>query len=124
MNQAQNITMRSWLRETVEERAANRQALFSFHGRVGRSMYWRFAVLPGLLFLALSTLFDLPARMGTFGFTVVGVLVGWIVLAITIKRCHDRGRTGWFMLVGLIPVIGSLWLLFDLGGQPGLNENR
>lgn len=123
MREVQNITAQSWLGETAEQRAANRQALFSFDGRVGRSMYWRFAVVPAVLFLTLTFLFNLAMRMGSFGFTVVGLLICWIVLAVSVKRCHDRGRSGWFVLVGLIPLLGTLWLLYDLGLQPGINEN-
>ena len=123
MSQVQNITAKSWLGESSEQRAANRQALFSFKGRVERSMYWRFAILPGVLFLTLSSLFDLPMRMGAFGFTVVGLLVCWIVLAISVKRCHDRGRSGWFVLISLIPLLGSIWLLIDLGFLPGVNQD-
>ncbi len=123
MSQVQNITAQSFLGGTAEIRAANRQALFSFKGRVGRSMYWRFGILLGVVFITLSNMFDLPTRMGAFGFTVVGLLVCWIALAITVKRCHDRGRSGWFGLISLIPVIGSIWLLIDLGFLPGMNQD-
>ena len=122
MNEIQNITMQSWLGATAEQRAANRQALFSFHGRVGRAMYWRFAVLPGFLFLSLTALWHLNLRLGAVGFMVVGLLVSWVVLAVSVKRCHDRGRSGWFVLVGLIPIAGALWLLIDLGLLPGIDE--
>ena len=123
MNDAQNITMQSWLGETAEQRAANRQALFSFQGRVGRSMYWRFAVMPSVLLLALMAFFNLHMRMGNFGFMVVGLAVCWVVLAVSVKRCHDRGRSGWFLLVGLIPILGTFWLLYDLGFLPGMDED-
>ena len=36
-------------------------------------------------------------------------------LAVTIKRCHDRGRSAWWCLLTLIPFIGLLWLILDLG---------
>ena len=123
MRSSQNITMQSWLGETTEQRAATRQALFSFTGRVGRSMYWRFAVVPSMLFLTLTSMFNLPLRMGTFGYTVVGLTVSWIVLAVSVKRCHDRGRSGWFVLIGLIPIVGAIWLLFELGFLPGIEED-
>ena len=118
MSRAQNITVQSFLGGTAEIRAANRQALFSFNGSVERSMYWRFGILFGVVFFTLSNMFD---QMGAFGFTVVGLLVCWIMLAINVKRCHDRGRSGWFVLISLIPVIGSIWLLIDLGFLPGMN---
>jgi uncharacterized membrane protein YhaH (DUF805 family) len=41
------------------------------------------------------------------------------------KRCHDRDRSGWFQLISLIPLIGSIWLLVEVGflrGTPGPNR--
>lgn len=115
----------TFLGATPEIRARNRQFLFSIKGRVGRTTYWLASVLPGAVFLALAAAFDLPARMGYFGFTVFGLLVLWVTLVIAIKRCHDRDRPGWFVLVALIPVIGSIWLLIELGFLEGSkSENR
>lgn len=33
---------------------------------------------------------------------------------IEVKRCHDRGRSGWFLLINFIPIIGALWLWVEL----------
>lgn len=54
--------------------------------------------------------------------TVLGV---WWSLAVAVKRCHDRGKSGWWCLLMLVPIIGFIWWLVDLGileGQEG--ENR
>ena len=110
--------MKSWFNPSPEERTANRRLFFSFRGRAGRRAYWQFAAVPSLAFMALTALFDLPLRLGAFGFTVFGLLVCWVVLAVSVKRCHDRGRSGWFMLANLIPVVGSLWVLVELGFLP------
>ncbi|MEE9544269.1 MAG: DUF805 domain-containing protein [Rhodospirillales bacterium] len=65
--------------------------------------------------------------------TIVAVTAGivlfffffWTSLAVGAKRCHDRGRSGWFQLISLIPLIGSLWLLVELGFLKGKEgENR
>ena len=56
---------------------------------------------------------------------VLFLFIFWTSLAVGAKRCHDRGRSGWFQLISLIPFIGSLWLLVELGilkGKEG--ENR
>lgn len=37
----------------------------------------------------------------------------WPNLAVGIKRCHDRGRSGWFLLIGLVPLL-NLWLAVEL----------
>ena len=111
-------TLKSWFNSTPEERAANRRLFFSFRGRASRRAYWRFAAVPSLAFTVLTALFDLHLRFGAFGFTVCGLLLCWVVLAISVKRCHDRGRSGWFLLANLIPVFGSLWVLAELGFLP------
>ncbi len=44
--------------------------------------------------------------------------------AICTKRWHDRGKSGWWSLLALVPVIGGLWALIELGflgGEPGVN---
>ena len=104
---------------TPDIRQQTRRLMFSFRGRATRQQYWLGAVVPPFVFMALATAFNLPARMGDFGFTVVGLLLVWIMLAIGVKRCHDRGRSGWFLLVGLIPVLGFFWLLYELGLKDG-----
>ena len=38
----------------------------------------------------------------------------WILLSLAVKRCHDRDRSAWFLLVGLIPVIGWLWPVIEV----------
>ena len=62
----------------------------------------------------------------------LGILSGLFVLAsiipailVDIKRWHDRDKSGWWMLITLVPIIGSSWLLIELGflkGTPGPNR--
>ena len=52
------------------------------------------------------------------------LLTSYPALAINVKRCHDRGRSGWFLLLSAIPLIG-LWVaveLYLLGGTAGTNQ--
>ena len=45
-------------------------------------------------------------------------------LAVSVRRLHDVGKTGWFLLIVLVPIVGAIWLLVldCTDGQPG--ENR
>ena len=107
--------------------ALKKYAVFS--GRSRRKEYWYFALFNGLVFLAASSI-DL--LLGTFSFsTNVGLLSGIYGLAIivpsiavSVRRLHDIDRTGWWVLISLVPVIGSIVLLVFavLDGTPG--ENR
>ena len=102
----------------------------SFDGRVSRSTYWLKYMLPYfLIYLVFALLdislgnFDYDLGYGTTSglFTLIGIIPS---LAISVKRCHDRNRSGWFLLLGFIPVIG-LWPLIGvwfLKGTDGSNQ--
>ena len=46
-------------------------------------------------------------------------------LAIQVKRWHDRNKSGWWVLIGLIPLIGGIWALIETGFLAGDDgENR
>jgi uncharacterized membrane protein YhaH (DUF805 family) len=50
---------------------------------------------------------------------VVAVVATWISLAIGVKRWHDRNKTGWWMLINFVPVIGPFWYLIECGFLKG-----
>ena len=46
---------------------------------------------------------------------VLQVLLIWISLAVQIKRWHDRDKSGWWVLINLIPLIGAIWAFVETG---------
>jgi len=55
----------------------------------------------------------------------VSVIAIWVGLAIQIKRWHDRNKSGWWVLINLVPIIGPLWALVEVGFQRGtVGPNR
>jgi uncharacterized membrane protein YhaH (DUF805 family) len=53
------------------------------------------------------------------------LLSAYMSFALMVKRCHDRGKSGWWSLVALIPVVGFIWFIVDLGvmeGEEGPNR--
>jgi len=49
----------------------------------------------------------------------------WIDIALHVKRLHDRNRSAWWMLFSLVPVIGLVWLVVQVGFLRGtLGPNR
>jgi uncharacterized membrane protein YhaH (DUF805 family) len=104
--------------------------LFSFEGRIPRSTYWLWYCLPYVVIYLLTVLIDIAA--GTYNASEgIGVVSGLFVLlalypsiAVAVKRCHDRDRSGWFLLVGIIPLV-NLWVLVELGFLRGtVGPNR
>ena len=113
--------------ETFADRA---REFFSFDGRLGRQSYWLRALLLWGVNIAAAVSFAVAADAGIatvplFLFAGVAYIVAFFgSLATTVKRLHDRGRSGWFMLIALIPLVG-LWLLVEVGflaGDAGENE--
>lgn len=100
--------------------------LFEFRGRINRAKYW-LGLLVLLAFDAVLATVVVLADSGAFTFFawMVAVISIWPALAVSVKRWHDRGKSGWWVLIGLIPVIGSLWVLIECGflaGDDGYND--
>lgn len=105
-----------------------------FEGRAQRQEYWMYTLFVILIFIALGIVTGIGAAISDIlGVLLSGVLVlaaiGLIVpsLAIAIRRLHDTGRSGWWFLISVIPivsVVGSIVLLvfYCLDSQPGENQ--
>lgn len=94
-----------------------------FTGRARRKEYWMFMLVSILIILALELV---ESVLGTGG--VIGMLYSLVILlpsiAVAIRRLHDTNRSGWWLLISLVPVIGGLVLLFFMiqDGTPGQNQ--
>lgn len=106
----------------------------SFEGRAARSDFWWF-VLFQIVVAALISQIDGTSQMltgpGMMRYTYSPGLLGAIwhlvnllpILALGARRLHDLGKSGWWLLLGLIPMIGVLFLLAwaSLRGTAGPN---
>jgi len=100
-----------------------------FSGRARRKEYWMFFLF-NVIFAIAALILDhiLGTAIKGFGYGLFYILYGLIVLipawAVSIRRLHDVGKSGWFLLIGLIPLIGAIWLLvlFCTDGNAGVNE--
>ena len=123
---------------TAAETTGNNQSIVwvwtSFEGRIGRQSYWLKYFVPVVVIYFVLAVVDQFAGL-TIGDEMIGqagilssifsLLWIWFGLAAGAKRCHDRGRSGWFQAIALIPVIGWIWLLVELGflkGSEGANR--
>jgi uncharacterized membrane protein YhaH (DUF805 family) len=102
------------------------QLLFSPAGRIGRRGWWLWGVaMPlglGLYFTVLLRVAGVSVRGAD---VAVNLLLVWPTVCISIKRWHDRGKSGWWVLVSLIPFVGWLWALIENGllrGEAGSNR--
>ena len=98
---------------------------FSLKGRVTRSEYWLLYFLPaiivGLTSFWVASIYDKVDLVSDV--VTLGLL--WPSIAVQVKRWRDVGKSGWWILVNLIPVIGTIWALIVNGFMPSApGENR
>ena len=88
----------------------------SLSGRVNRRSFWLHGVL-GLLVLGIvgMALLEIAGLHAERAERWVNLLIAWPAIAISVKRWHDRDKSGWWVLIALIPIVGQLWALVDNG---------
>jgi uncharacterized membrane protein YhaH (DUF805 family) len=95
-----------------------------FNGRARRAEYWNFALFNGLVYVVLL---GLSLLASAFGIALVVYCVAILIpsLAVSVRRMHDIGKSGWYLLVGLIPLVGAIWylVLTCTAGEEGTNEH-
>ncbi|WP_026473209.1 DUF805 domain-containing protein [Alkaliflexus imshenetskii] len=100
-----------------------------FDGRARRKEYWMF-VLFNIIFTIVAMGLDniVGTTIGILPYGVIYILYSLVLLipalAVTVRRLHDIGKSGWMILVGLIPFIGAIWLLVLMATDSNLGENQ
>jgi uncharacterized membrane protein YhaH (DUF805 family) len=100
--------------------------LVSTEGRISRSTFWKFfaifyiaAAIVGFI----SKNSGSAAVRGVLGLLMLPLMV--VAIMVQIRRWHDRDKSGWWVLINLVPCIGFVWVLVELGCLPGTTgENR
>ena len=102
----------------------------NFNGRARRSEYWYYTLFTIIVELVLTVIQKLTSGVPVVGM-IVNILIVIIGLALFIpgvalcfRRLHDTGRSGIWILIGLIPLIGEIILIvfFVQDSQPGDNK--
>ncbi|MGF1730011.1 DUF805 domain-containing protein [Photobacterium kasasachensis] len=100
-----------------------------FRGRARRKEYWYFFLTNVVISIVLAFLDNAMGNPGAGeGAGALGTVYSLAILipsiAVGVRRLHDTGRNGWWMLLGLIPLVGAVVLIyfFVLDSQPGSNE--
>ena len=116
-----------WYLKVMRDNYAN------FSGRARRKEYWMFALVQTIVMIGLMILdsvlgldFELQGISLGYGYLyLIGPIVHFIPsLAVVVRRLHDVGKSGWFYLLVLIPLIGWAWLfiLYCIEGQKEDNK--
>ncbi|MEZ4858319.1 MAG: DUF805 domain-containing protein [Flavobacteriaceae bacterium] len=123
--------MIDWWKKVVLENYAN------FSGRARRSEYWYFSLLNIIIAVPLIILFITFSESGgnsdiistIFMFLLIAMVLLLLIpgLAVSVRRLHDTGKSGWWYLIGVIPIVsyvGNIVLLvfYCMDSEPGSNK--
>jgi uncharacterized membrane protein YhaH (DUF805 family) len=97
--------------------------LTRFTGRIPRATFWWTTLFVWLIFAILFVFHE--AVLGRPSTMILYPFLFFSLTAVGTKRLHDRGHSGWRLLLIVIPVVGPMWLLIALGllrGTRGDNQ--
>ena len=117
----------------------------SFEGRINRQKWWlgllALVILQWIIYFVIGLIFggammagidpDNPEaamqsmRVIAIPLVILTLVFLWPTLALYAKRWHDRGKSGWWTLIMLVPLVGPIWLLVECGflrGTEGPNQ--
>ena len=104
-----------WYLEALKNKYAD------FSGRAHRTEYWMFVLINIIIIVVLSII----DAMITGGILQIVYSLGVLIpsVAVAARRMHDTDRSGWMLLLGLIPLVGLVLIYFlVLDSQPGPNK--
>lgn len=100
----ENYTAFDWFKKVIKN-------TFNYKDRARRKEYWYYILMASIIILigfTLDGILDTPDTLSG----LAGFILFFPSLAVTIRRLHDIGKSGWWYLISAIPLIGSLILLF------------
>jgi uncharacterized membrane protein YhaH (DUF805 family) len=83
---------------------------FDFNGVTGRQAFWMFVLFNLVISIALSIVLGLVHLSSLSGLYSLAVLLP--SLGIGVRRLHDIGKSGWWLLIALVPILGALYLIY------------
>jgi uncharacterized membrane protein YhaH (DUF805 family) len=99
-----------------------------FSGRARRKEYWMFFLFNMIILFVLGFIEGITGISSGSEQSILASLYSLAILlpslAVGVRRLHDTGRTGWWLLIGLVPIIGAIVLLVFLviDSQPSENQ--
>lgn len=114
--------------ENFKDVITNRYA--QFNGRANKTEFWQFVLVYILISIGLTLLMSIFARVGIlrmlFWLINLIVMLALIIpsIAVSVRRMHDIGKDGVWVLINLIPLIGFIWfiVLAIQDSEPGPNR--
>ena len=99
-----------------------------FSGRARRKEYWIFTLINTLIGIFIGVLSVVALMAGStglsaiFGVYTLGVIIPG--LAVSVRRLHDIGRSGWWLLIIMVPIVGGVILFIWYVGDSNSETNK
>lgn len=95
----------------------------NFKGRARRKEYWMFYLMNTIVAVILGVVTLAIPQVSLIG-GIYSLAILLPSFAVSVRRLHDIDKSGWWMLISFIPIIGAIWLLILIckDGTPGTNE--
>lgn len=106
----------------MEHFTAAIQQFANFEGRNTRTQYWMFILFYVIFYIACAIVDNILGKPIISGLYSLVLLVPSI--AVATRRLHDTGRSGWWQLIGLIPLIGAIVLIVFLAQDSAAGDNE
>lgn len=95
----------------------------NFNGRARRSEYWWYTLINILIVTGITVISSIiPILFFLYPIYMLATLIP--SLAVAVRRMHDSNKSGWMLLVSLIPIIGGIWLLILLLTEGTKGDNQ
>lgn len=100
-----------------------------FSGRARRTEYWMFELFSTIFMVAaiiLDNVLGTKAKDDSGGLIYLLFALATLLprFAVTVRRLHDIGKSGWWILINLIPLVGIFWMLFLLMTDSNPRDNE
>ena len=99
-----------------------------FSGRARRKEYWMFVLINVIISFILSILDRIIGTQSATGFGLLSGIYSLAVLlpslGVMVRRLHDTNRSGWWILLGLIPLVGGITLIVFTALEGTLGDNK
>lgn len=94
--------------------------LLKFDGRIRRMGWWIAGIAMGLVSTVVENIRDSDTSwVITLVFGIIALIIWIIGISLSVRRWHDLNKSGWWILVNVIPILGWIYSLVMLGFMPG-----
>ncbi|OEJ99056.1 hypothetical protein A8C32_07720 [Flavivirga aquatica] len=101
----------------------------NFSGRARRKEYWMFALFQIIIFIIIiflgnfiNDLFDIEIFNISFLIYFLATLIPWF--AVNVRRLHDTGKSGGYLFINFIPLVGRIWYIVLMASEGGIEANK